>query len=159
MGNRGLSPKLLLILNVLYFGTTPILSPGGMGESDTCLALSRNDELFLTITVSLPQDFEISWIHSVEKEEWRERFVIDTDRTIRIESTRFRTFGAGVPDNAPETTTQDGWVIMSGLNRQVDPLVLRSNNETDHKLSVANRTYFLPEGQYWFTVRDTCFKR
>lgn len=159
MGNRGLSPKLLLILNVLYFGTTPILSPGGMGESDTCLALSRNDELFLTITVSLPQDFEISWIHSVEKEEWREQFVIDTDRTIRIESTRFRTFGAGVPDNAPETTTQDGWVIMSGLNRQVDPLVLRSNNETDHKLSVANQTYFLPEGQYWFTVRDTCFKR
>ena len=118
--------------------------------------VTRDDESFLRFPVSLPRSFEISWIHSVEKEEWREQFVIDIDRSIRIQSTRFRTFGAGVPDNAPETSIEDGWVIMRGINRPVDPLVIRSITETEHKLFIADKAYSLPGGRYRFTVSDTC---
>ncbi len=129
-----------------------------MGESGICLVLTRDDESFLAMNISLPQEFEISWIHSVEREEWREQFLIYTDKVIRVESTRFRSFGAGLPYNAPITETLGGWVIMSGLNRKVDPLIIRSNDETAHKLIIDNQAYELPAGQYRFDVTNSCSK-
>lgn len=103
-----------------------------------------------------PLEFEVSWIHSVEHEQWRELFVAKPSGEIRIESTRFRTFGAGVPDTAPETRLEDGWVVMGGFDRVVDPLVIRANAETSHTLILGDETLPMEPGQYRFRVGSNC---
>lgn len=108
------------------------------------------------VTLEGPFVFEVAWIHSVELEEWREQFVADPAGEIRIVSTRFRTFGAGVPDSAPETHLEDGWVVMSGFDRVVDPLVIRANAETSHTLTLDSEIRPMEPGQYRFAVSSTC---
>lgn len=58
-----------------------------------------------------PENFEIHWIHSIEKEEWFESYVIEGDGFILTE-THFKTFGAGVPSHSdePAEVTDDGFV-------------------------------------------------
>ena len=70
--------------------------------------------------------FDIRWQHSVEKEDWIECYMIH-DGAIEIASTRFKTFGAGVPAHAGRhTTLRNGWVEMSGIDRVVDPLAIQA---------------------------------
>lgn len=72
----------------------------------------------------------------MEKEAWREQFRATAEGEIHLVSTRFRTFGAGVPDSAPTTYIEDGWVVMRGIERTVNPLVLRAHAETEHQLTL-----------------------
>ena len=60
-------------------------------------------------------DFALRWTHSVEKEDWEERFQIQTNGSLMLVETRFKTFGAGVPAAVGrETRLEQGWVVMSG---------------------------------------------
>ena len=59
--------------------------------------------------ISTVQLFELQWIHSVEKEFWRETFHI-TDQQFLLTTTQFKTFGAGTPSSADVIATVDGWV-------------------------------------------------
>lgn len=70
--------------------------------------------------------FALRWRHSVEEEDWIEQFrVVGSD--IQIAATRFKTFGAGVPAHAGTRTRLDhGWVVMSGIDRDVDPLTVQA---------------------------------
>lgn len=70
--------------------------------------------------------FALRWRHSVEEEDWIEQFRI-VGHEVRIEATRFKTFGAGVPAEAgTRTRLEDGWVVMSGIDRDVDPLTVQA---------------------------------
>lgn len=55
--------------------------------------------------------FELSWIHSVEKEEWREFYERD-GQTLILTETHFKTFGAGVPSDGIILPSDDGFVHM-----------------------------------------------
>lgn len=92
----------------------------------------------------------------MEREAWEENFLAAADGSIVLHSTRFRTFGAGVPDSAPQTRLEDGWVVMEGFARRVDPLVIRANAATEHRLMFGSTTYTLDPGQYRFTVQSPC---
>lgn len=80
-------------------------------------------------------EFKIRWRHSVEKEEWEEMFVLQ-GREIVLTGTRFKTFGAGVPnDTGNRTFIKDGWVYMTGINQTIGKhLSLRTGAHTDHRL-------------------------
>lgn len=121
-----------------------------------CLEVTWNEESFLTFGLAFPLEFELSWEHSVEGEEWREQFIAAPNGSINLEATQFRTFGAGVPNFAPETTLEGGWVRMSGFDRIVDPLVIRVNDETQHTLTIGGQTFPLEAGQYRFKVTESC---
>lgn len=70
--------------------------------------------------------FALRWRHSVEHEDWIECFRVTGD-AIEIAATRFKTFGAGVPAHAGRHTRLDhGWVVMSGIDRNVDPLTVQA---------------------------------
>jgi len=56
-------------------------------------------------------DFQLSWIHSVEKEEWIENY-IQQDNQLLLTETRFKTFGAGVPSQSDKVSIEDGFVKM-----------------------------------------------
>jgi|GEM_PF-2688553 len=79
-------------------------------------------------------EFSIRWTHSVEKEDWEEMFVLE-DEVIELTATRFKTFGAGVPNDAGEDTfIQDGWVYMTGITQTIGKeLALRTGRETKHR--------------------------
>ncbi|AWN15927.1 DUF1850 domain-containing protein [Salinisphaera sp. LB1] len=71
--------------------------------------------------------FALRWMHSVELEDWIECFRVTGDGAIDIAATRFKTFGAGVPAHAGRHTRLDhGWVVMSGIDRDVDPLTVQA---------------------------------
>ncbi|CAM5223726.1 hypothetical protein UACE39S_01169 [Ureibacillus acetophenoni] len=55
--------------------------------------------------------FQLRWIHSVEKEEWIEIYDNSGDQLLLTE-TYFKTFGAGVPSNSENTELVNGYVKM-----------------------------------------------
>lgn len=78
--------------------------------------------------------FTLSWIHSVEKEEWKETFIIK-NKTIVLDSTQFKTFGAGVPNDVGNNTfLKDGWVFMINIDREIEEFFVRTGNDTKHEL-------------------------
>lgn len=59
--------------------------------------------------VSHIQTFQLQWIHSVEKEHWRENYQISGQQLL-LTSTQFKTFGAGTPSSGNPITRHDGWL-------------------------------------------------
>lgn len=103
-------------------------------------------------------EFKVRWKHSVEKEEWEEMFVLQ-DGMIELTGTRFKTFGAGVPNDAGDHTfIKDGWVYMTGINQKIgENLSLRTGKNTDHRLIYGkdakfklekNKAYQISVGQH-----------
>ncbi len=82
--------------------------------------------------------FDLSWIHSVEKEEWIESYNKQGDQLLLTE-TKFKTFGAGVPSQADAVSLEDGFVKMK-VNQSFEELNLTvsSNVKTtimfEHKI-------------------------
>ncbi|MGG4169076.1 DUF1850 domain-containing protein [Rossellomorea vietnamensis] len=102
------------------------------------------------------KDLSIRWTHSVEKEDWEEFFHIQ-DETILLTSTRFKTFGAGVPDHAGDDTyIKDGWVYMTGIHQTIgSSLRFQTGKGTKHRIRVKGRTTSLdPQVSYQLSVRS-----
>ncbi|WPY95163.1 DUF1850 domain-containing protein [Limimaricola variabilis] len=55
--------------------------------------------------------FELSWTHSVEKVEWRERWRVERDALELVEA-RVRGSGAGM-EPGPDAVLRDGWWVWS----------------------------------------------
>ena len=91
------------------------------------LAVKQGAEWRLALPGWAGTTFKIRWMHSVEKEDWEEWYRITAGGAIEITGTRFKTFGAGVPAHAgKETHLADGWVVMTGIDRVVDPLAIQA---------------------------------
>ncbi|WP_237739273.1 DUF1850 domain-containing protein [Taylorella equigenitalis] len=54
-------------------------------------------------------EFSISWIHSVEKEEWIENYKA-VSGNLNLKSTFFKTFGAGTPSDGEVINAPQGYV-------------------------------------------------
>lgn len=63
--------------------------------------------------------FTLQWIHSVEKELWRETYQT-ANQQLLLTTTQFKTFGAGTPSSKGVIASNDGW-----LHYQVDRLLPR----------------------------------
>lgn len=108
------------------------------------LVLSDQNEHIVVEPIFHQKEVSIRWTHSVEKEDWEEFFHIK-DNTINLTSTRFKTFGAGVPDNAGEDTyIKDGWVYMTHIHQPIgDSLSFQTGKNTNHRISINKRTILL----------------
>lgn len=88
--------------------------------------------------------FTLRWMHSVEKEDWEEWFEVTASGAIEITGTRFKTFGAGVPASAgTETYIENGWVVMTGIDRVVDPLAVQAAPAEHYRMRYAGHTFAL----------------
>lgn len=92
-----------------------------------------NDDIFYV----KEKNIEISWIHSVEKEEWKEDYTIKDGRILLTE-TYFKTFGAGVPSNAGEVKIEDGFVNMQ-INQYKEEINLVVSSNVKTKLNLKNK--------------------
>lgn len=100
--------------------------------------------------------FSIRWTHSVEKEDWEEFFLIE-DNTIFIESTRFKTFGAGVPNDAGEKTfIKDGWVYMTEIHQSIGQVLhIQTGKGTNHRFQYEGAALSLePQQSYKIRVQS-----
>lgn len=70
----------------------------------------------------LEQEFDVQWVHSVEKEEWIESYELIGNKLL-LTTTAFKTFGAGVPSDGIIEVRNDGFVHMK-INREMDEILL-----------------------------------
>ncbi|MDX8343157.1 DUF1850 domain-containing protein [Rossellomorea sp. YZS02] len=120
------------------------------------LLLSYENKIKIVQPFLEEKDVSIRWTHSVEKEDWEEFFHIQ-DKTILLTSTRFKTFGAGVPDHAGEDTyIKDGWVYMTGIHQVIgSSLRFQTGKETNHRILMNGETIALdPQVSYELSVRS-----
>ena len=115
MSNKKLfgSIGILLILLAIFFIRLPIL------------AFEFSDKVLFATT----KQFDLGWIHSVEKEEWIEHYEIDHDHLLLV-STKFKTFGAGVPSFSEDVELIDGYVNMK-INQPYKELNLTISENVD----------------------------
>lgn len=120
------------------------------------IVLSDQNKNIVVQPVFNQKKVSIRWTHSVEKEDWEEFFHIKGS-TITLTSTRFKTFGAGVPDNAGEDTyIKDGWVYMTHIHQPIgDSLRFQTGKNTNHRISLNERTLVLDsQRSYQLSVRS-----
>ncbi|TCT18276.1 uncharacterized protein DUF1850 [Melghiribacillus thermohalophilus] len=117
------------------------------------LAVRLGEDMIYAIRMNEEKSFSIRWTHSVEKEEWEEFFQFEGEN-INLDSTRFKTFGAGVPNNAGTNSfIRDGWVYMVNINRYVgDELTVRSGKTTGHRLIYQRQMFPLPYQQNSYVI-------
>lgn len=96
------------------------------------------------------KEFSLRYIHSVHLTPVYENFVIQTDGTFLLISTRYQSYGVGLPSLPEEGTLrlQDGWMILENLQRPFSEIRLRVGPEAKLSLLVAGKTYPLHE---WFS--------
>ncbi|WP_320047393.1 DUF1850 domain-containing protein [uncultured Ilyobacter sp.] len=125
-------PILLLILLSLY--TTLLLK-----KILTIKDLSKDSIIFIE-EVNPSNEFTIKWMHSVELQPWEEIFKIDSKYNITLDRTRFKSFGAGVPDSAGnKTEIKNGYVIFSGINRKIPDLRYGVSDFAKHTFFFKNK--------------------
>lgn len=109
------------------------------------LSVHVEDQIKYIFTMSEGDHFSIRWIHSVEEEEWEEFFRIH-EGNIYLDSTRFKTFGAGVPNNVgSDSYLEDGWLYMIEIDRFIGDLYIRAGSTTNHRLFINDQAYLLSQ--------------
>ena len=139
-----LAACIILLLPVMVFYTIPVLKVSGEDELEKVLYLQQEN------------DFSIRWTHSVENEEWEEFFKVEEGQIV-LDSTRFKTFGAGVPsDTGEDTFIKDGWVYMTDIHQPIGmELVTRTGKTTDHRVIRGDEVQQMRASQsYRFTVEE-----
>lgn len=123
------------------------------------LSLSHQQGIIIIQPYFNSIDFSLRWTHSVEKEDWEEFFSIEDDE-ITLTSTRFKTFGAGVPDHAGKDTFIDGgWVYMTKIHQSIGTtLRFQTGKDTNHRFIMKDRTLSLqPQTSYQVEVKSVPF--
>lgn len=87
------------------------------------------------------KSFDLSWIHSVEKEEWIEHYVVEKD-VLLLHRTSFKTFGAGVPSDAEQVELKDGFVVMT-INQPYEELNLTISEYVDTTITIGDEQFKL----------------
>lgn len=76
--------------------------------------------------------FYLRWVHSVEKEEWIEKYERNQNHLLLTE-TYFKTFGAGTPSTADVVKTDNGYVSMK-INRKLPEIHLTISENVQTKI-------------------------
>ncbi|WP_243387170.1 DUF1850 domain-containing protein [Bacillus kexueae] len=119
------------------------------------LILSNSNGVLLYKPTITQHEVSMKWLHSVEKEEWEETYSVTEDELV-LKSTRFKTFGAGVPDQTEkEMLVQDGWVLLEDMYVSMGKVIhFRTGKETQHVMTIKQCDFFLlPQESYQLEVK------
>ena len=106
----------------------------------------RTEKIMLILPLPENREFTVRWTHSVELTPWEEIFRVDKENKIILDRTRFKSFGAGVPDYAGDKASlEDGYVMYSNINKEMPGLVYGISDIAKHTLIIENDTYKLYE--------------
>ena len=78
-------------------------------------------EEYKRTTIHAEDEFTVQWVHSVEKTLWQETLTVNKEGEIVLTETRFRSFGAGVPNEKNGSVYfDDGFLVMTDLEEVKD---------------------------------------
>ncbi|MCT4619756.1 MAG: DUF1850 domain-containing protein [Marinisporobacter sp.] len=127
---------LILSLIVIYFIQIPVL----------LLEDLKSSNIIFMHKISSYDQFTMHWMHSVELAPWEETFYVDNDDKIILDYTRFKAFGAGVPDGAgKKTVVKDGWIYFLEINQPMPNLAYGISNFAKHTFYFKDQTLKLYE--------------
>ncbi len=107
--------------------------------------ISENRIIF-TNKISPGNEFKVRWMHSVELQPWEEIFRIGEEYDIVLDRTRFKSFGAGVPDSAgKKTEIKNGYVVFSGIDKKIVNLRYGVSDFSKHRFYFKNKELKLYE--------------
>lgn len=86
--------------------------------------------------------FSLRWQHSVEREDWIETFEL-SHGGIEVVRSRFKTFGAGVPDTGRPSRLEHGWVVLDDLHRSVDPMLVQAASREHYRMAYGGHCFDL----------------
>ena len=91
------------------------------GHADRVIELGKNNT------------FSLHYTHSVEKTPVVETFTILENGTLLLTSTRYRSYGVGLPSLPEEgrLTIADGWFLLEGLHREYRDIRVRVGPEAE----------------------------
>ncbi|QDI91734.1 DUF1850 domain-containing protein [Salicibibacter halophilus] len=101
----------------------------------------RSDEVFLQEPVETGDEVEVSWIHSIEQTPWIETFQINEEAQLVLSETRFKSYGAGTPEDTDGTlTVEDGFMIISDLHEPFEAYNWFHSYDVDYTVTINDRT-------------------
>lgn len=95
---------------------------------------------FVTIPVQANDVLEYNWIHSFELIPWKERYVIQDDRVLKLIEIQVAGFGAGIPENKGKTSVENGMVVMRDLEERYDFISWIHSNTALSSIALNGRT-------------------
>lgn len=95
------------------------------------------------------RSFSLRYTHSVEKTPVIETFQILADGKFVLVSTKYKSYGVGLPSLPEEgtLTVADGWLLLENIQREYQDIRLRVGTEAAVNLELANQT--LPIYQWY----------
>ncbi|OFN79734.1 hypothetical protein HMPREF2526_01115 [Corynebacterium sp. HMSC070E08] len=105
-------------------------------EPRLIVADSRGSDIYFETPASRIEHIELEWIHSVEKEPWREVYRIEGHHLL-LTDVYLKGFGAGVPSDLEGVTVNEGGSVhTSKIDREIDELNWVHSHATAHVLRV-----------------------
>lgn len=111
-------------------------------SSHLVIADQENQTEYFTAPVEDVERIELEWVHSVEKEPWREVYRLQQadgngEAEFVLTDVYLESYGAGVPASLPGTTVNtDGHIHASGINQHLPQLSWVHSHATEHTLTV-----------------------
>ncbi|QXM05203.1 DUF1850 domain-containing protein [Crassaminicella indica] len=107
---------------------------------------TKHSKIIFIHTISPNDHFTMHWMHSVELEPWEEIFYVDCDYNIILDYTRFKAFGAGVPDYAgKKTVVKNGWIYFLEIDKKMPTLTYGISSFAKHTFYFNNQRLKLYE--------------
>ncbi|HEY8341619.1 MAG TPA: DUF1850 domain-containing protein [Calditerricola sp.] len=97
--------------------------------------------LLLAIPVSRGERMTLRYIHSIHRTPVIETYAIGDDALV-LEAVRFQSYGVGMPSDVEQGQTfamENGWFVLSRLNRPLPHLDLRVGYVANHTLHIGSR--------------------
>lgn len=109
---------------------------------------AENDEIISTFRLKGDNCFAVEFRHSVNQSLVEDRYKV-VDGEIMVYETLYYNFGAGVQtelsDGQTLIETEDGGMIVSGIDNIIDELIYRPSPVYDHILKINNQNISLTE--------------
>ncbi|MGM0379686.1 MAG: DUF1850 domain-containing protein [Bacillota bacterium] len=122
---------LIFIIISFYFIKIPVLT----------LKHFQKDKILYSVYINEKDEFLVKWIHSVELTPWEEIFRIGKNKEIILDRTRFKQFGAGVPDKANgKIIYKNGYIIYDNINRKISLIPYAISKLAKHTFIIKNKT-------------------
>ncbi|WP_059104504.1 DUF1850 domain-containing protein [Shouchella shacheensis] len=112
------------------------LLPFGPTETQWTLILreERQGERLYQSTVEAGDVLELSWIHSIEKTPWIERYRVKEDGTFVLNELVLQSFGAGTPANKGKLIMNDGLITMTNIEEAHEAIRWIHSHTAEYRL-------------------------
>lgn len=95
----------------------------------------RTTEEYARVPLTYGTTITLSWVHSIELTRWSDTFEY-TSQGLMLRSTRFSSYGAGMPLDEGSLRIQDGMFTIEDINREFDAIRWIHSHAVDYQIEI-----------------------